>query len=154
LHGLACDGRGYTQPALGPRATALPPPIRLAVAGAHLSGMPLNPQLLQLGARLVEATQTAPAYRFYALKTQPPKPGLVRVAPGEHGHAIDVEVWALSSAALGVFVNALPAPMCLGSVELACGERVIGFLCEPYALEGAREISELGGWRRFVSARA
>jgi allophanate hydrolase len=154
LHRAAGLKRGATQHPLGAPEAPVQPRVRIAVAGAHLSGMPLNPQLTALGARLVARTRTAPSYRFYALKTEPPKPGLVRVQPGQQGYGIEVEVWALSSSALGEFVNALPAPMCLGRVELEGGDQVVGFLCEPFALEGARDITEFGGWRQFVAQGA
>ena len=43
------------------------------------------------GERLLETTATGPDYRLYALAdTQPPKPGLLRVAAGE-GTAIELE---------------------------------------------------------------
>jgi allophanate hydrolase len=151
LHRASGLSRGATSHALGPAQAAVAPAVRIAVAGAHMQGMPLNHQLTSLGARLLERTRTAPSYRFYALQTEPPKPGLVRVEPGQAGHSIEVEVWALSNAALGDFVSVLPAPMCLGRVDLASGDRVIGFLCEPYALAGAREITQFGGWRGFVA---
>ncbi|MFD9036309.1 allophanate hydrolase [Streptomyces sp. NPDC059567] len=126
------------------------PPLRLAVVGAHLSGQPLNGQLLSLGGRLVRTTTTAPAYRLYALNTVPPKPGLVRA--GEGGAAIEAEVWQLPADGLGALVGALPRPMALGSVELADGTFVTGFLCEPEALAGARDITSFGGWRAALSA--
>ena len=91
-------------------------------------------------------------YRLHALDTQPPKPGLVRVASG--GVSVPGEVWRLPAAGFGRFVDALPAPMAIGTVELDDGTAVTGFLCEPYALEGARDISDLGGWRAYVSSVA
>ena len=131
-------------------AALLEPPLRVAVVGAHLSGQPLNHQLVALGARLAEATTTAAAYRLYALDTAPPKPGLVRVAEG--GSAIEAEVWELTAAALGALTAALPRPMALGSVELADGAAVPGFVCEPQALPGARDITGYGGWRAYLSS--
>jgi allophanate hydrolase len=131
-------------------AALLEPPLRVAVVGAHLSGQPLNHQLLALGARLAGTTTTAATYRLYALETAPPKPGLVRVP--RDGAAIEAEVWELTAAALGALTAALPRPMALGSVELADGERVSGFLCEPQALSGARDITRHGGWRAFLSS--
>ena len=127
---------------------AAPGCVWLAVAGAHLSGQPLNPELTSRGARLVKTTQTAPEYRLYALDTVPPKPGLVH-APGEAAHAIEVEVWELTQAAFGDFVAHVPAPMTIGMTRLSDGSLVKGFACEPYALSGAREISSFGGWRAF-----
>lgn len=137
-------------------AALLEPPLRLAVVGAHLSGQPLNPQLLALGARLAAATTTAPEYRLYALDTVPPKPGLVRVPAETGGEAksagaeIEAEVWELTPAALGALLAALPRPMALGSVALRDGSVVTGFLCEPAALEGAEDITAHGGWRGYL----
>jgi allophanate hydrolase len=126
----------------------------LAVVGAHLAGEPLNHQLLDLGAKLVSLTRTRDCYRLFALPTQPAKPGLVRANEGEAGHAIEVEVYALSHAALWEFMRLVNAPLCIGRVELADGSLVHGFLCEPSAAQGQREISAFGGWRTFRRARA
>jgi allophanate hydrolase len=131
-------------------AALLQPPLRIAVVGAHLTGQPLNHQLRSLGAQLVAATRTAPAYRLFALDTEPAKPGLVRVPEG--GAAVEAELWELSPAALGHFTAALPRPMTLGSVELADGATAPGFLCEPQALATARDITSYGGWRAYLSA--
>ena len=128
--------------------------LRIAVAGAHLRGQPLNHQLTERDARLVEQTSTAPCYRLYALDTQPPKPGLVRVDGNDPlGAAIEVEVWELDAAAFGDFVAQVPAPMCIGQVVLADGDCVSGFLCEPVALDGATEITKFGAWRAYLDAR-
>jgi allophanate hydrolase len=122
---------------------------RLAVVGAHLTGEPLNHQLTSVGGVLVRACRTARAYKLFALpNTAPSKPGMVRTSDGK-GAALEVEVWALPAAAFGEFVARVPAPLCIGSVELEDGERASGFLCEPHALVGAREISSFGGWRAF-----
>jgi allophanate hydrolase len=141
---------------LGRRFTGEAPPapspaygcVWLAVAGAHLSGEPLNHELTSLGARRVRTTTTAAEYRLYALDTTPPKPGLVH-APGEQAHAIEVEVWELTREAFGAFVAGIPAPMTIATTRLADGSVVKGFGCEPHALNGAREISQFGGWRAF-----
>ncbi|MBK7972296.1 MAG: allophanate hydrolase [Deltaproteobacteria bacterium] len=123
-------------------------PCLLAVVGAHLSGEPLHGELVALGARRVWSGRTEPSYRLYALAdTQPPKPGLVRVAAD--GVAIEVEVYALDAAAFGTFVRQVPRPLAIGKVSLADGSRVPGFVCEPAALVGATDISEWGGWRAW-----
>ena len=132
---------------------ALPGCTLLAVVGAHLTGQPLNRQLTERGARLVATTRTAPGYRLYALAdTTPPKPGLVRV-PGFDGPGIELEVWAVPTSSFGSFVAVIPAPLGIGSVELADGSTVKGFVCEPYAVESAAEITQGGGWRTYLAAR-
>jgi len=138
---------GNTPPA--PTTVARNDMARLVVCGAHLDGLALNGQLKQRGARLLEATQSSPDYQLYALAGGPPfRPGMVRVAEG--GVAIEVEVWELPSAELGSFLTGIPAPLGLGKVQLADGRWETGFICEPYGLEGARNISELGGWRAYL----
>jgi len=124
--------------------------IALAVVGAHLSGMPLNGELQRLHAQFVEATATAPDYRLYALPAStPPKPGLLRVAAG--GAAIEVEVWSLEPEAFGRFTASVPPPLSIGSVKLADGRLVKGFLVEAAAVDGARDISSFGGWRNYCA---
>jgi len=131
----------------------IPPPgcVPVAVVGAHLTGQPLNHQLTSRGARLTAATRTAAGYRLYALPgTAPPKPGLIR-DPGAET-SIEVEVWAVPTAHFGGFVAAIPAPLGIGSVALADGSSVSGFICEPFAVEGAREITQFGGWRAYLAS--
>ncbi len=127
--------------------------LRIAVVGAHLRGQPLNRQLTDLSGVLVRSCKTAPQYRLFALpNTTPPKPGLVRVSSA--GSAIEVEVWELSPEGFGQFMKGVPAPMAIGTLVLEDGERVHGFTCEPVALEGATDITEHGGWRAYLAARA
>ena len=125
--------------------------VMLAVVGAHLSGMPLNHELRAHGSRFIAATATAPDYRLYALPgAVPPKPGLLRVAAGQ-GSAIAVEVWAMLPEPFGRFTAAVPPPLSIGSVRLADGRWVKGFLVEAEAVNGARDISSFGGWREFLA---
>ncbi|MDQ9479613.1 allophanate hydrolase [Serratia marcescens] len=142
---------GATGRALPPQPTPAPSAghVRLAVVGAHLSGMPLNVQLTQRDAVRVEQTVTAPCYRLYALAdTEPPKPGLARVAQGA---AIRLELWDIPLARFGEFVAEIPAPLGIGTLLLADGRRVKGFICEAWALEGATDITEFGGWRDYLA---
>jgi allophanate hydrolase len=127
--------------------------IAIAVVGAHLSGMALNGELKALGGRLLEAARTAADYKLYALKTMPPKPGMLREEAGT-GSAIELEIWALPAAAFGKFVAAVPPPLSIGTVRLADGRGVKGFIVEAADVNGAREISSFGGWRAFVAEAA
>ncbi len=146
-----------------PRADAMPvagaaPPgfVRVAVVGAHLSGMPLNAQLTTRGAVLVGAAQTAACYRLFALPgTMPPKPGLLRIddAAGTAGARIALELWDMPVAHFGSFVAEIPAPLGIGTLQLDNGSLVKGFICEPFALAGAQDISSFGGWRGYVASR-
>ena len=118
-----------------------------------MSGLPLNKELTELGGRFEWADRTAPAYRFYVLPGGPPhRPGLVRVS--EDGHSIELEVWSLPSEKVGTFLRRIPAPLGLAKVNLADGSAVTGFLCEGHATEGARDITQLGGWRSYLKSLA
>ncbi|AMO77321.1 allophanate hydrolase [Pseudomonas citronellolis] len=152
--------RASTLPLVGGNAPADPAPkaparndrTRLVVCGAHLDGLALNWQLRQRGARLLQATRSAPAYRLYALAGGPPlRPGMLRVAEG--GVAVEVEVWELPSAELGSFLSGIPAPLGLGKVELADGSWETGFICDAWGLAGAEDISAFGGWRAWLASR-
>jgi len=143
---LGATGKPQPVPASLP---ASPLHVRVAVVGAHLTGMPLNHQLTRRAAVLVEETQTAASYRLYALaNTVPAKPGLVRDATGA---AIIVELWDIPLARFGEFVAEIPAPLGIGTLELADGRSVKGFICEPAALAQATDITEFGGWRRWLT---
>ncbi|MFF6989764.1 allophanate hydrolase [Streptomyces sp. NPDC010273] len=146
--GVMLIGPAFTDDRLARMARDLTPPVQLAVVGAHLTGQPLNPQLLSLGARLDRTTTTAPVYRLHALPTTPPKPGLVHV--GEGGAAIETEIWRLPAEGLGRLLATLPRPMTLGSVQLSDGTSVPGFLCEPAALDNAEDITKYGAWRTYL----
>jgi allophanate hydrolase len=151
--GLTLGATGVAMPApaalpvLKPAAT-----VKVAVVGAHLSGMPLNGQLTERGATLLRETLTAPQYRLYALPgTVPPKPGMVRVPAG--GAALIVEVWEMPATAYGSFVALIPAPLGIGTLTLADGSSVQGFVCESIALDGAEDITHHGGWRSYIASR-
>jgi allophanate hydrolase len=125
--------------------------VTLAVVGAHLSGQPLNHQLLDRRARLIGTSRTAPGYRLYALSgTIPPKPGLMRDPTG--AGLIEVELWELDSAAFGSFTALIPPPLGIGTLLLEDGSSVKGFICEAAGLEGARDITGFGGWRAYQTS--
>lgn len=130
--------------------TAAEPEVDIAVAGAHLSGMERNHELLERGARLARRTRTVPCYRLFALDDGTGRPGLLRDA--EHGDAIDVEVWRMGAAALGTFIAGVTAPLTIGTLELEDASTVHGFLCEPYALHDAKEATSFGGWREYLAS--
>jgi allophanate hydrolase len=145
---------GATAHAL-PVTEALAPPnntVRVAVVGAHLSGQPLNKQLVERNARLVKSCRTAKDYKLFALRgTVPPKPGLI-FQPGNGGNGLDVEVWEMSAEHFGTFVALIPSPLGIGTLTLDSGEQVKGFICEPYAIADATDITHFGGWRAYLAS--
>jgi len=158
LHRLAARGMGRDKSAALPEASKVPAAVSalvpIVVVGAHLSGMPLNKELTGPGGKLIKTCRTAGDYRLYALPgTVPPKPGMIR-EPGFAGEGLAVEVWELSAEAFGQFVARIPAPLGVGKVALDDGSTASGFLCEPYALVGAEEVTQHGGWRAYIASRA
>ncbi len=139
---IAAKLTGVPSPALVEDGT------EVLVVGAHLAGFPLHHQLR--GARFAGEVHTSDAYRLVDLGTTPPKPGLVRHGPGS-GAPISGELYRMSAAALGAFLAGLPAPMGLGSVELADGRWVTGFCCSHEASLGGRDITKFGGWRAYTA---
>jgi allophanate hydrolase len=149
---LPLGATGKAQPplaAIAPRAAD--GEIALAVVGAHLSGMPLNRELTASGARLLEESATAADYRLFLLPGgAPAKPGLIRAHAGGGG-AIAVEIWAMPAGEFGRFIATVPPPLSIGTLTLADGRKVKGFLVEAAATAGARDISGFGGWRAFMA---
>jgi len=148
-------GRRYEEIAPMPQAPSLdlegrPQTVQIAVVGAHLEGMPLHWQLTSREAKLVGKARTAPVYRLYAMtSTTPPKPALIHV--GEGGGAIELEIYELGVEAFGSFVVEVPPPLAIGTVTLEDGSSVKGFVAEPRAMDGAEDITALGGWWAFVA---
>ena len=124
--------------------------IELAVVGAHMTGLPLNTELTRLGARFLEKNRTAPYYQLYALAGGPPyRPGLIR---DDNGDAIEIEIWAMPKQHFGTFMEGVPQPLGIGSLDLADGRKVKGFICETAGLNGAEDITSYGGWRNYMAA--
>ena len=149
---------------LGATGAALPPPsalptgapagwIEIACVGAHMSGLPLNPELTDLGGIFLRRARTAASYKLFALAGGAvPRPGLLRVAP-EDGHEIELEVWALPAEGFARFVAAIPSPLGLATLHLADGTRPKGFAVEMAGLAQAMDISRYGGWRGYLASR-
>ena len=154
--GVRLGATGWSLPQLPARCLDIessqirPEEIAIAAVGAHMSGLPLNGELTKLGARFIRATKTAPTYRLYNLPNGPPaRPGLVR---DESGSSIELEIWAMPEDKIGPFLRTIPAPLGLGSLTLADGETVNGFICETAGTEDATDITNFGGWRNYINA--
>jgi allophanate hydrolase len=122
--------------------------IEIAVCGAHLAGQPLNHELVERGAKLVRTARTARGYSFYVItQGAVAKPGLIFDGAGQGG--IELEIWSLAPADFAAVVAEIPSPLGIGTIALADGGSVKGFLCEAYAAAGAENITSYGGWRAF-----
>jgi allophanate hydrolase len=124
--------------------------MEIFVAGAHMLAQPLNRQLVSLGASFVRDADTAPEYRLVALDGSPARPGVVRV--GDGGASIAGEIWSLPRRGIGDLLGMIPSPLGLGTVALADGGMVSGFICEGYATDGCEDITSYGGWRAWLAA--
>ena len=124
--------------------------VRLAVNGTLMRGLALNGNLLAAGATFVRETTTGPGYRLWSIADR--HPAMLRVASG--GTAVAVEVWEVPAGGLASILLAEPPGLCVGKVRLADGEETLGVLGEPILCDGQREITEYGGWRAYVAARA
>ena len=132
------------------KKTAFKNTIKVAVCGAHLTGMPLNWQLTERNAILIEATVTSECYELYALEGDSPRrPGLKRAGTGR---AIEIEVWEMPSENFGSFVAEIPEPLGIGKVETQTGEWLPSFICESYGFDNAENVSKFGGWRAYIAS--
>lgn len=146
--GLPLGATGHAHPDTAGCGNPNYPAVTIAVFGAHMSGLPLNHQLRDLGGRLLARCRTSPDYRLHVIAGAIPRPGLVRTR--QNGKAIQGELWQLPTASFGAFVAGIPAPLGVGDVTLEDGRIVKGFLCEASAATDAPDITSLGGWRAWL----
>jgi allophanate hydrolase len=147
-------GEAPTSPTVPPQQPGMDDTVLLAVAGAHLSGQPLNPDLLRLGGRLAYTARTDASYRMFEIPGQMPRPGLIRGtgAHGEDADGIEVEVWRLPASGLAGLLASVTAPLAIGPMDLADGTQVLGFVCTTDASHAGRDITSFGGWRTYLAA--
>jgi allophanate hydrolase len=155
--GLPLGATGHELPAsiapVSRRSASMSETVLVSVAGAHLRGQPLHPALLKTGAKFVRTAQTAPVYRFMAfMHLQPPRPGLVR--DEDHGGSVEVEIYEIPIAGFGALVASVAPPLAIGTVDLADGTAVKGFLCESWAARQAQDITEFGSWVNFLAKKS
>ncbi|MDT7709530.1 MAG: hypothetical protein QOG20_5137 [Pseudonocardiales bacterium] len=131
-----------------PVAPHSPDTVLLAVVAAHRTGQPLHPELVALGARYERDAVTAPVYRMIALAGAGVARGGIVAAP-EGGTAVEVELHRMPVAAVGTLLRALPAPLAIGTVDLA-GESALGIVCVA-APADAVDISEYGSWPAYLA---
>lgn len=126
-------------------------PTLLAVNGTLMRGLALNRNMVAAGASFVREASTEPAYRLYTVRDE--HPAMVRVTDGS-GVAVALELWSVPRAGLAGILLAEPPGLCIGKVKLADGSTVLGVLGESALVEGCREISSFGGWRRYIEGKA
>ena len=133
---------------------AVPTPkshINVVVCGAHLEGFPLNWQLTERNATLVEKTYSSANYQLYALPDGK-RPAMIR--DDQNGQKIAVEVWSMPMEFFGSFVAGIPAPLGIGKVELEDGSWHCGFMSEGNAADDATNITNHGGWAAYLQSKS
>jgi allophanate hydrolase len=152
LH-LAATWTGEKDDEYDERENVRPGWTSLAVVGAHLSGLPLNAQLRELGGVLHRRTRTAAAYRLHRLPgAEPARPGLFPVADGS-GAEILAEVWHLPQQSVAALLESVPQPLGFAPIALADGDTVLGFVAHGPVPHGAIDVTEYGGWRAYLAGR-
>ena len=125
--------------------------IDLFVCGSHMSGLPLNGQLTELGATFLCEVETAPHYRMFILpptESLPLRPGLVRCP--EETRSLPGELWRMPLKNFGAFMLKIRYPLGISQIRLKNGNTEYGFSCDPEGVENSAEITHLGGWRSFL----
>ena len=125
--------------------------IDLFVCGSHMSELPLNHQLIELGAEFLCTTETAPHYRMFLLpKTEslPIRPGLVRCL--EETVSLPGELWRIPLKNFGAFMLKIRFPLGISQVQLKSGDMKYGFCCDPSGVQNCTEITNSGGWRSHL----
>ena len=129
--------------------------IDVFVCGAHMEGLPLNIQLIGVGAHYLREATTASEYEMYLLPatpTLPPRPGLVRSEKSSWPQ--QGEIWRIPIENFGDFMKKISYPLGIGQVTLNDGSQVYGFICDALVSEHTEDISQHGGWRAFQSTIA
>ncbi len=126
--------------------------IDLFVCGSHMSELPLNQQLTELGAEYLGEAETDPHYRMYILpptESLPIRPGLVRCK--EETVSLPGELWRMPLKNFGAFMLKIRFPLGISQVQMNNGKSEYGFCCDPSGVESSSEITHFRGWRSYLA---
>ncbi|PSF36596.1 glutamyl-tRNA amidotransferase [Aphanothece hegewaldii CCALA 016] len=121
--------------------------VYLAVNGGLMRGMDANERLIAVNATFVQEATTDPIYRLFTIDDR--YPAMLRVSEG--GNAIAVEIWAIPQEGLAEVLIGEPPGLSIGKVRLADGKEVLGVLGEAIMCTQEREITQYGGWRKYLA---
>lgn len=121
--------------------------IQLAVNGTLMRGLKLNANLIQVGAKFIREDKTDAHYRLWSINDD--HPGMIRVDEG--GNTVDLEIWEVPAEGVASVLLNEPAGLAIGKVRLQDNSYVLGVIAEPWLTEGQKEITHLGGWRRYTA---
>lgn len=121
--------------------------ILLAVNGTLMRGLKLNGNMIEAGAEFVKEAKTEKHYRCWSIGDDHP----AMIKTDQNGAEIELEVWAVPSEGLASILLKEPAGLCIGKVKLNDGSEVLGVLGEPWTIVGQKEITQYGGWRKYIA---
>ena len=125
--------------------------VALAVNGTLMRGLELEKNLLNVNAEFVREAKTQKCYRLWSIRDK--NPAMIRVSPADtQAVQVDVEVWNVPCAGLAMILAGEPEGLSIGKVPLEDGTTVLGVIGEPELVKGMREISQFGGWRRYITS--
>lgn len=123
--------------------------VELAVNGTLMRGLELEKNLLNVSAEFLREAKTQKCYRLWSIRDK--NPAMIRVGPADtQAVQVDVEVWKVPYAGLAVVLAGEPEGLSIGKVPLEDGTTVLGVIGEPELVKGMWEISQFGGWRRYI----
>ncbi len=122
--------------------------IQLAVNGTLMRGLELNRSLTGAGGRFLRGARTDANYRIWSIADR--HPAMLRASSG--GGSVELELWELPAEGFAAVLQREPPGLCVGRVVLEDGAQVLGVLAEPWIVEGQREITKWGGWRRYLAS--
>jgi gamma-glutamylcyclotransferase (GGCT)/AIG2-like uncharacterized protein YtfP len=99
------------------------------------------------GARLLERTKTAQAYRLYSVD------GMPALVDSERGVSIDCELYEVAEEHLARLAEIEPPGWARAPLELVDGRRVEAFLAARELAARAEDVSAHGSWAAYVQSR-
>lgn len=81
--------------------------------------------------------------------------GMVKTT-ADDGTSVYLELFSIPSENVGRFLQQIPPPLGLGTVELEDGGSTIGFICEGYVAQGGpgiEDITHLGSWHEYLKSK-
>lgn len=123
--------------------------VNLAVNGTLMRGLELNKNLIAVGATFLRETHTKPVYRLFSIDDR--YPAMIRVTEG--GNEITLEIWSISSSSLYQIIQQEPSGLCMGKIELVDESEVLGVLGEAIICEKQLDITQYGGWRKYLASK-
>lgn len=112
-----------------------------------MRGLALNKNLVDARAKFVREAKTSPKYRLWSIDDS--YPAMMR--DDNQGTEIDLEIWDIPLNGLIHVLNNEPPGLVMGKIELEDGDWVFGILGENHICNNRLEITQWGGWRKYLN---